>query len=113
MVVGRWNGRLVALDAGQPLLVVGPPRAGKTTAINVPNVARWRGNVVATSIRADVLDVTYARRAGRGEVRVFDPTDTLGYGLPGHLDFVTPCRDLDVARTTARADAIHAHRPPA
>ena len=101
IVVGRHDGRHVALDRGQPLLVVGPPRAGKTTAVMVPNVAGWGGAVVATSIRSDVLDVTYAQRAQRGAVRVFDPTETLGYPQASHYDFVAPCTDYDTARRTA------------
>ena len=103
VVVGRHQGRLVALERGQPLLVVGPPRAGKTTALMTPNVARWGGNVVATSIRADLLDTTYAQRAGCGEVVVFDPTGSLGYTCAGHYNFVALCKDYNVARRIANA----------
>ena len=103
VVVGRHQGRLVALERGQPLLVVGPPRAGKTTALMTPNVARWGGNVVATSIRADLLDTTFAQRAGCGEVVVFDPTGSLGYTCAGHYNFVALCKDYNVARRIANA----------
>ena len=56
------------------VLVLGPPRAGKTTAIVVPNVLAANGPVVAVSTKRDVLESTAPTRAALGRVLLFDPS---------------------------------------
>jgi len=55
-------------------LVLGPPRAGKTSAIVVPNVLAADGPVVAVSTKRDVLEETSDSRATLGRVLLFDPS---------------------------------------
>ena len=45
-------------DAQQSVLVLGPPRSGKTSALLIPNVLSAHGAVVTTSTKPDVLDAT-------------------------------------------------------
>jgi type IV secretion system protein VirD4 len=59
------------------VLVLGPPRSGKTTSLVIPNVLSANGPVVSTSTKPDVLDATVGARRALGEVHLFDPTGTL------------------------------------
>src|SRR5262249_28223885 len=61
--LGRVQGRLVAAEARQSALVVGPTQTGKTTGFAIPAILEWRGPVVATSIKTDLLRETLAARA--------------------------------------------------
>lgn len=58
------------------VLVLGPPRSGKTSAIIVPAVMAHPGAVVSTSTKPEVAAVTAPVRAREGEVWLFDPTGT-------------------------------------
>ncbi len=73
VVLGRSAGRLVATEPGHSLLVMGPTQSGKTSGLVVPAILEWRGPVVATSVKGDLLDATLAARRRRGTVQVFDP----------------------------------------
>jgi type IV secretion system protein VirD4 len=61
------------------LMVLGPPRAGKTTGVIVPNIRVAPGPVVSTSTKRDVLLATYAERSVRGRCWLYDP---VGAGPP-------------------------------
>ncbi len=56
------------------VLVLGPPRSGKTATIVVPNILAACGPVVAASTKPDLLHITAAARARRGRCLVFDPS---------------------------------------
>jgi type IV secretion system protein VirD4 len=56
------------------VLLLGPPRSGKTTSVVVPNVLAACGPVVAASTKADVLAATCAARARLGPVLLYDPS---------------------------------------
>lgn len=58
----------------QSVMVLGPPRSGKTTSLIVPNILGSAGPVVSTSTKTDVLDATIQTRAATGRCYVFDPT---------------------------------------
>lgn len=59
------------------MLVVGPPRSGKTSCIVIPVVLDAPAAVVSTSTKPDVLEATVFRRWSVGNCYVFDPTGTL------------------------------------
>ena len=61
----------------QAVLVLGPPRSGKTTSVVVPTVLSAPGAVVATSTKTDVLSMTLRSRSGRGRCWLFDPSGTV------------------------------------
>lgn len=69
---GRW--RLARRE--RAVLVLGPPRSGKTSAVMVPAVLAHAGPVVSASTKPDVLAASAPRRAGMGKVWWFDPTGT-------------------------------------
>lgn len=63
------------------VLVVGTPRSGKTTSVLVPTVRRWKGTVIATSIRGDLLANTMRPRKEEGwPILVYNPTRQGQYG---------------------------------
>lgn len=55
------------------LLAVMAPRAGKTTALTAPGVIDAPGAVIATSNKPDLWATTYAHRATKGRIWLFDP----------------------------------------
>jgi type IV secretory pathway TraG/TraD family ATPase VirD4 len=62
----------------QSVMVLGPPRSGKTTSLIIPNVIASNGPVVSTSTKPDVLDATLATRSALGHCLLFDPTGSVG-----------------------------------
>lgn len=81
IVLGRLGrrGPLIAAEPRRSVLVVAPTQAGKTSRLVVPGVLRWDGPLVVTSVKSDVLRLTYDERLRRGRVHVFDPTGQTGY----------------------------------
>jgi len=63
--------------AEQAVLVLGPPRSGKTSGLVVPTVLGARGAVVSTSTKPDVLKVTAAARRRDGPCLLYDPSGTV------------------------------------
>jgi type IV secretion system protein VirD4 len=58
------------------VLVLGPPRSGKTSGVIVPVLVSHDGPVVSTSTKPDVRAATHPARSRLGRVWVFDPTGT-------------------------------------
>lgn len=71
------GGGLALADPEHAVLVLGPPRAGKTTALAIPNVLAAPGAVLATSTKLDVLAATVAARSREGRSWLFDPSGTV------------------------------------
>jgi len=67
---GQW----VGADPEHALLVLGPPRSGKTSAIIIPTLLSTAGPVVSTATKPEVLAATAAVRSRLGTIWVFDPT---------------------------------------
>ncbi len=82
LYVGSVNGGLVLAEPQQAVLVLGPPRAGKTTAVAIPNVLCAPGPVIATSTKPDLVAATLATRARLGRCWLLDPSGT-NANLPG------------------------------
>ncbi len=97
----------------QALLVIGPPRSGKTTGLVVPNVLAAPGAVISTSTKPDVLAATLPARSGLGRCWLFDPTGTV-QAPPGVTAIrwspVVAARTWDEALVTSRA-LVGAARP--
>jgi type IV secretion system protein VirD4 len=74
VVLGVHHRALIAAEKRVSVLVVGPSQSGKTSGLVVPALLEWQGPALCTSIKSDVVNDTHVARAGRGEVRVFDPT---------------------------------------
>ena len=90
----------------QGMLVLGPPRSGKTTSLVVPNVLLAPGAVVSTSTKPEVLVATMAERMKMGRCWLFDPTGTTP-APPGVTQLrwspVPECGDWEMALRTTRA----------
>ena len=71
--VGSFPRKPSVSKQNTPVLVVGPTGSGKTRGLMAPNVARWPGPVVATSVKLDDALLTLGYRLDRGPVRGFDP----------------------------------------
>jgi type IV secretory pathway TraG/TraD family ATPase VirD4 len=74
IVLGRTRWRqTIASPLRHSLLLFGPTLSGKTLSFVIPTVLRWRGPVIATSSKVDLLLATITRRQRRGQVYVLDP----------------------------------------
>ncbi len=102
IVLGRLGrrGPLIAAEARRSVLVVAPTQAGKTSRFVVPGVLRWDGPLVVTSVKSDVLRLTYPERQRRGRVHVFDPTGQSGYPTSKWSPLLT-CTDYPAAEQVA------------
>jgi type IV secretory pathway TraG/TraD family ATPase VirD4 len=98
---------------GSGVLVLGPPRSGKTTAIVVPAILGANGAVVSTSTKLDVLRTTAPARRGLGTCWLFDPSGQVEvppWLTPLHWSPVQGSFDWDGALVIARA-VLRATRP--
>jgi type IV secretion system protein VirD4 len=84
VVLGRLGQQTFAAERYRPVMVVGPQRSGKTSAIVVPTLLEWDGPAIVTSIRTDVLAETIDARSQKGKVSVIDPGGIVkNYGVVG------------------------------
>ena len=60
------------------VLLLGPPRAGKTSAVIIPALIAHMGPAVSTSTKTDVAQATRPARSRGGQTWVFDPTGVGG-----------------------------------
>jgi type IV secretion system protein VirD4 len=70
----RPGGGWVTADPEHAVMVLGPPRSGKTSSIVIPAMLAAPGAAVSTATKPDVLDATWRARAQIGQVWLFDPT---------------------------------------
>ena len=66
---GRW----VLADPESAVMVLGPPRSGKTSAVMIPAVMAASGAVIATSTKPEVMRATVGVRSDVGQAWLFDP----------------------------------------
>lgn len=76
LYAGSTLGGLVLTDPQQSLLVLGPPRSGKTTGLAVPNTLVAPGAVVITSTKPDVMAASLSVRRSLGRCWLLDPWGT-------------------------------------
>ncbi len=72
-------------QAERAVLLLGPPRSGKTTGVMIPSILAHTGSVVSTSTKPDVARATRLVRGLTGRVWMFDPTGTAEAGGPLEL----------------------------
>jgi type IV secretion system protein VirD4 len=78
LFIGSHEGSDVLAPTATSVMVVAPTRTGKSTRLVVPNLLRWDGPAVVTSVKRDVYDLTVARRRHFGPVALFDPSGATG-----------------------------------
>ncbi len=96
------------------VLILGPPRSGKTTAVVIPAILAAPGAVVSTSTKPDVLTTTAPARRRSGPCYLYDPSGTVD--LPPGVEPVrwsplAGCRRWDDALVVAH-NLVHAARSP-
>jgi type IV secretion system protein VirD4 len=67
------NGGWVAGDPESAVMVLGPPRSGKTSAVMIPALMACSGAAVSTSTKPDVMRATLGARSEVGQAWLFDP----------------------------------------
>lgn len=72
--LGIARGRWVTAHPEHAVMVLGPPRSGKTTSIVIPSILAAPGAVVSTATKTDVLDATWRSRSEIGQIWVYDPS---------------------------------------
>ncbi len=66
---GHW----VLADPESAVMVLGPPRSGKTSAVMVPAVMSASGPVISTSTKPEVMRASVGVRSEVGQAWLFDP----------------------------------------
>ncbi|HET6874227.1 MAG TPA: type IV secretory system conjugative DNA transfer family protein [Acidimicrobiales bacterium] len=77
LYAGSVSRGLALAGPQQSLLVLGPPRSGKTCGVAVPNTIAAPGSVVSTSTKPDVLAATTAARSRMGRCWLLDPSGSM------------------------------------
>ncbi|MGH9017171.1 MAG: type IV secretory system conjugative DNA transfer family protein [Acidimicrobiales bacterium] len=106
LYLGQGDGGPTWAGAEQAVLVLGPPRSGKTSAVVVPTVLGAPGAAVSTSTKPDVLQITAASRRRQGPCLLYDPSGTVETpdGVERvHWSPVTGCLGWDEALLVARS----------
>jgi type IV secretion system protein VirD4 len=78
LVLGRVGHSLVAAEERQSVIVLGPTQSMKTSGFAIPAILEWRGPVVATSVKTDLIRHTIDHRRILGRTWIYDPTDSTG-----------------------------------
>jgi type IV secretion system protein VirD4 len=68
----------VTADAESGVMILGPPRSGKTSAVMIPALMGSCGAAISTSTKPDVLRATLRARSEIGQAWLFDPSGTEG-----------------------------------
>lgn len=66
---GGW----IVADPESAVMVLGPPRSGKTSAVMIPAVLGASGAVISTATKPEVMRATVAARSEVGQAWLFDP----------------------------------------
>ena len=101
---GGW----VTADPESAVLILGPPRSGKTSAVMIPALMASYGPALSTSTKPDVMHATLAARSEIGQAWLFDPSATETGNLPDGVrrlcwSPVVAAASWDQALITARA----------
>lgn len=77
LYLGEGQGGFIWGDPEKAVLVLGPPRSGKTTGIIIPNILAAMGPVISTSTKPDVMHATLPTRSQLGTCWMFDPSGSV------------------------------------
>jgi type IV secretion system protein VirD4 len=75
---GGW----VTADPESAVMILGPPRSGKTSAIMIPALMACCGAAISTSTKPDVIHATLPARSEIGQAWLFDPAGSETTALP-------------------------------
>lgn len=74
LALGRVGRALVAAEERQSVIVLGPTQSMKTSGFAIPSILEWRGPVIATSVKTDLVKDTIGARGTMGATWLFDPS---------------------------------------
>ncbi|HVT77854.1 MAG TPA: type IV secretory system conjugative DNA transfer family protein [Acidimicrobiales bacterium] len=100
VTLGWCNRRLLACEPQASLAVIGPSGCGKTAGFAIPALLEWRGPIIATSVKGDLLAATLKHRQRRGKVWIYDPTGCSAED-PAPWSVIDACRTWQGALRTA------------
>ena len=106
MYLGHRESDWMFAPPEQSVLVLGPPRSGKTSSLIIPNLLVASGPAVSTSTKPDVMATTATARSRVGECLIFDPagaTDAPGGLRPIRWSPIQGCHTWDGALSAARS----------
>jgi type IV secretion system protein VirD4 len=101
LLVGSHAHHDVLVPARTSVMAIAPTRTGKTSRLVVPNLLRWDGPAVVTSVKRDVYDLTVTRRSELGPSWLFDPTGATGLDSVRWSPLLTSTTFPDATRTAA------------
>jgi len=78
LTLGYSGRHLIAAEPRVSLAVIGPTGCGKTAGFAIPALLEWSGPIIATSVKADLIEASLEHRRQRGNVWIYDPTDSTG-----------------------------------
>jgi type IV secretory pathway TraG/TraD family ATPase VirD4 len=104
LYVGATPEGLALADPQASVLVIGPPRSGKTSSVAVPNVMAAPGAVVATSTKLDLLAATAGPRSRLGCCWLLDPSGTVS--VPENERGIRSLRWSPVASATSWDESL-------
>jgi type IV secretion system protein VirD4 len=76
LTLGHSGRHLLAAEPRVSLAVIGPTGSGKTVGFAIPALLEWKGPIIATSVKADLIAASYEHRKTLGKVWVYDPTES-------------------------------------
>lgn len=80
ILVGKYNGKFLALGGQLFVLLAAPTRSGKDVGVVIPNCLNWPDSMVVLDIKGEVFDQTSGFRAAHGQpVYGFRPFDENGH----------------------------------
>jgi hypothetical protein len=108
------DGEWLCADPESVVMVLGPPRSGKTSAVMIPALLGAPGAAISTSTKPDVMRATRRARSELGRVWLFDSTGQQGERPPAGVrqlrwSPVAAADSWDRALITARAMTASAH----
>jgi type IV secretion system protein VirD4 len=78
LTLGYSGRHLIAAEPRVSLAVIGPTGCGKTAGFAIPALLEWNGPIIATSVKADLIEASIDHRLQRGKVWIYDPTGSTG-----------------------------------
>jgi len=108
LMIGRRGHQEMVANWEDSILIIGPPRSGKSTSLVSPWIVESPGPVVTTSTRPDVARMTTPIRKNVGPVVAFDPlgiTDSVADVMKLRWNPIIGCERPEVALRRANAMA--------
>ena len=86
LTLGHSGRHLLAAEPRVSLAVIGPTGCGKTAGFAIPALLEWNGPIIATSVKADLIDASIEHRTEKGQGLDLRPDRIIAAATPraGH-----------------------------